>query len=84
MVNNPKVPYTDAGIAVIQSEVMRALALGVSNYFLASDPSPVVTVPKAADVPPTDKANRILRNVKFQATLSGAIHVVVVRGIVSI
>ncbi len=84
LVQNPKVPYTDAGIAVIQSEVMRALSLGVSNDFLASSPAPLVTVPKAADVPPTDKANRILRNVKFVATLSGAIHAVVIRGTVSV
>jgi hypothetical protein len=84
LVNNPKVPYTDAGIAVVQAEVMRALALGVSNDFLASDPSPLVTVPKAADVPPADKANRILRNVKFTATLAGAIHAVVIRGTVSV
>lgn len=84
LVNNPKVPYTDAGIAVIESEVKRALSLGVSNDFLASDPAPRTTVPKAADVPPADKANRILRNVKFNATLSGAIHAVVIRGTVSV
>lgn len=84
LVNNPKVPYTDAGIAVIESEVKRALSLGVSNDFLASDPAPRTSVPKAADVPPTDKANRILRNVKFTATLAGAIHAVVIRGTVSV
>lgn len=84
LVQNPKVPYTDAGIAVIQAEVMRALALGVANDFLSNDPAPLVTVPKAADVPPTDKANRILRDVKFTATLAGAIHAVVIRGKVSV
>lgn len=84
LVQNPKVPYTDAGITVIQSEVMRALALGVANDFLTNDPAPIVTVPKAADVTPTDKANRILRDVKFTATLAGAIHAVVIRGTVSV
>lgn len=84
LVQNPKVPYTDAGIAVVQAEVMRALSLGVSNDFLASSPAPIVTVPKAADVPPADKAARILRNVKFRATLAGAIHAVVIRGTVSV
>ena len=63
---------------------MRALALGVANDFLSNDPAPLVTVPKAADVPPTDKANRILRDVKFTATLAGAIHAVVIRGKVSV
>lgn len=84
LVNNPKVPYTDAGIALIQAQVMRALSLGISNDFISNDPAPTVTVPKAADVPSVDKANRILRNVRFQATLAGAIHAVVIRGTVSV
>ncbi len=84
LVSNPKVPYTDAGIAVIQAEVLRVLQLGVNNNFLASDPVPVCTVPRAADVPAIDKSNRILRNVKFTATLAGAIHAVVIRGTLSV
>lgn len=84
LVNNPKVPYTDAGITAVQAEVMRALSLGVSNNFIASDPEYIVTVPKAADVPSVDKANRILRNVRFTATLSGAIHATFIKGVVSV
>lgn len=84
LVNNNKVPYTNAGIAVIQAEVKRALQLGIDNNFLASDPEPEVTVPDAASIPPTDKANRILRNVEFNATLAGAIHAVEIQGIVTV
>jgi hypothetical protein len=84
LVNTPKVPYTDAGIAVIQAQVKRVLQLGVNNNFLAADPEPECTVPLAADVPPADKANRILKNVKFNATLAGAIHAVEIRGTVSV
>lgn len=84
LVNSTKVPYTDAGITAIESEVKRALQLGISNNFIANDPPPIVTVPKAANVPPTDKTQRILRNVRFQATLSGAIHVVNITGTVTI
>lgn len=84
LVNNPKVPYTNAGIATIQAEVMRVLQLGVNNNFLTDDPQPICTVPLAQDVPSVDKANRILRNVKFQATLAGAIHAVVIRGNISV
>lgn len=83
-VNTPKVAYTDAGIASVQAEVMRALQLGVDNNFIALDPPYVVTVPRAVDVPPVDKANRILRNVKFTATLAGAIHAVRITGTVSV
>lgn len=84
LVNSTKVPYTDAGITAIESEVKRALQLGISNNFIANDPPPIVTVPKAANVPPTDKTQRILRNVRFQATLSGAIHVVNITGTVTV
>ncbi len=84
LVNSPKVPYTDAGITALESEVKRALQLGISNNFIANDPPPIVTVPKAANVPPTDKTQRILRNVRFQATLSGAIHVVNITGTVTV
>ena len=84
LVNSTKVPYTDAGITAIESEVKRALQLGISNNFIANDPPPTVTVPKAANVPPTDKTQRILRNVRFQATLSGAIHVVNITGTVTV
>lgn len=82
LVNNPKVPYTDAGITSIEAQIRRALAQGVSNNFLTDDPAPVVTVPKAANVSSADKAARILRNVTFQATLAGAIQAVVIRGTV--
>lgn len=84
LVNTPKVAYTDAGIAGVQAQVMRALQLGVDNNFIAEDPQFIVTVPLAANVPPADKAARILRNVKFTATLAGAIHAVVIRGTVSV
>jgi len=84
LVNVPKIPYTNAGIAVIQAQVLRALELGISNQFISDDPAPTVTVPLAEDVPPADKANRILRNVRFQATLSGAIHAVRIFGNLSV
>lgn len=84
LVNNPKVPYTNAGITAIEAQVKRALQLGISNNFIASDPAPIVTVPKATDVPTIDKTNRILKNVKFQATLAGAIHAVNITGTVTV
>lgn len=84
LVNNNKVPYTDTGIAMIEAEVRRALELGVTNNFLAADPQYTIEVPRAAAVPANDKANRILRNVSFQATLAGAIHFVEIRGVVSV
>lgn len=84
LVNSQKVPYTDSGITAIESQVRRALQLGVENNFIAQNPAYQIFVPLASSVPSVDKANRILRNVKFQATLAGAIHAVVITGNVSV
>ena len=84
LVNSNKVPYTDSGIAAIEAEIRRALQLGIGNNFIANDPAPTVTVPKSTNVPSNDKAQRILRNVKFQATLAGAIHAVNITGTVTV
>ena len=40
----------------------------------------IVTVPAIEDVSVLDKANRILREVKFSAQLQGAIHKVYIEG----
>ncbi len=79
-----KVPFTDAGIALIQNEVEASLARAVSRGILADDPKPVVTVPKAADVASSDKALRLLPDVKFSGTLAGAINKVTVQGTISV
>ena len=80
---SPKVPYTDPGIAMIENEVIAQLQEGISQGYIAADPAPVVTVPAAADVDSADKSDRILRNVNFTATLQGAIHKIVVTGVLS-
>lgn len=79
-----KVPFTDAGIGIIENEVRGVLQLGINNGGFTSDPAPVVTVPLAADVSAVDKANRFLPDVKFSATLAGAIHSLEVNGTVSV
>jgi len=84
LVNSPKVPYTDAGIASVEAQVRRALDEGVNNDFIADDPQYTVSVPKAADVSPANKAARLLQDVTFQATLAGAIHAVEINGTVSV
>ena len=84
LVTNPKVPYTNAGITAIESQIRRALLLGIANNFIAIEPPYEIFVPNAVDVPAIDKADRILRNVKFQATLSGAIQAVFITGTVSV
>lgn len=79
-----KVPFTDAGIALIENAVRGSLTRAISQGIIAEDPEPVVTVPLASEVSSTDKVNRILPDVKFTATLQGAIHKVIITGVVSV
>lgn len=79
-----KVPFTDAGVASIEATVRNRLRLAVLATILAEDPAPVVTVPRVADIDPADKAARLLPDVKFSATLAGAIHATTITGTVSV
>lgn len=84
LVQLKKIPFTDAGVAVIENEVRAQLNEAIGVSLLAQDPAPTVLVPKVADVSPTDKANRYLPDVKFTATLAGAVHKTLIRGTVSV
>ena len=78
----PKIPFTDHGIAIIESEIRAQLLEGVSAGYINDDF--VITVPKAREVSANNRANRILPDIKFTATLQGALHKVTVAGVVSI
>lgn len=89
LINSDKVPYTDAGIATIQAQIVKALGLGQSRGGIAPDEYDsdgnlnkgyVTSVPLASDIPTNTKANRILEDVIFTARLAGAIHVVEIKG----
>lgn len=85
LVNEPKkVPYTTAGMTVIMNLVRGALQRGVLRGVLADDPAPVVTIPDIADVSTADKTARLLQNVAFTATYSGAIHKTIITGNISV
>jgi hypothetical protein len=78
-----KIPFTDTGIQMVQLMVQACLEKGVKAGGWAPG-SIVVTVPKAKDISGTNKANRNLPDVKWSATLSGAVHTVQVTGTVSV
>jgi hypothetical protein len=85
LVKDPKVPYTDPGVAVVEAAVRASLQRAVDMGIYAASPSPVVTVPLVANVSASDKAARKLTNVKWSATRAGAIHKVdPVNGVVSV
>jgi len=79
-----KVPYTDAGVDIVKSDVNSILRIAIGQGILADDPAPAVTAPDVADIPTADKQARILRDVEFTATLAGAIHKVYIDGFVSV
>lgn len=90
LVNADKIPYTDAGVAIIESEIRAVLENGIKNGLIARSPDDfggkdyIVEAPKVADIADTDKANRLLPDVVWQARLAGAIHKVIVRGKVTL
>lgn len=73
-VSNDKVAYSDKGAAQIEADIRASLSAGVDAGGLVDDPKPSVTMPKAKSQADADKAIRKFKNVKWKATLAGAIH----------
>lgn len=82
MVAAVKIPFTNAGIALIVNEVRASLSRAETAGII--DSGWVVTYPKAADISSANKVLRILPDIKFSATLAGAIHKVRISGVVSV
>lgn len=87
-----RVPYTDVGIAMLREAVVGALDLGVRRGVIAPEtvdaddnvvPSYTVSVPREVEVSTSDKAARILRDVRFVARNAGAITSTVIEGVVT-
>lgn len=80
-----KVPYTDAGVGVVDNilrgTLQRSTTEGNDVRGLSSF---TTTVPTVADASTADRAARLLRNVRFAGVLSGAIHAVRIEGTVSV
>jgi len=84
LVNSEKIPYTDAGVSIIESQIRAQLREGIRKGLLAENPAPTVSVPLVADISSQDKINRYLPDVTFFAYLQGAIHKIAIRGVVTI
>lgn len=88
-VTNPKIPYTDGGIALVENQMIYALKRGqkmggISPTEYDEDgnavPGFTVTVPLARELTQAERASRQLKGCKFTARLAGAVHFVEVRG----
>jgi hypothetical protein len=80
LIDADKIPYTDAGIAMVQGKLKNRLDNAVTLGILASSPAPSTSVPLAKDIPAIDKQGRVLNNLNFWATLANAIHKVNING----
>lgn len=88
LVSNPKIPYTDKGIGVIENAVKQALKQGSDDggNGLISAPTIVVSVVPVSSIPVNTMAQRILPAgaVTFTCTLTGAFHFVTINGTVQL
>lgn len=88
---NPKVPFTDGGINMIEAPMRATLRRAVRKGILnpgtpgdPEDPEPTVSVPRAKDVPTADRARRRLPDLKWSAREAGAVHEGDIGGTVSL
>ena len=89
LVSLAKLPYTDAGVAMVVAVVDARLLDAVGNGLLApldkfASPPEGTSAPRVADVLTADKTARNLPDVTFVATLAGAIHKTTITGTVSV
>lgn len=88
LISNDKVPYDTSGIILIVDAVKSVLKNAASNGMIAKDdggnPMFSITAPKRADIPVEDRANRKLPDIKWEATIAGAVHTVQIDGVVKV
>jgi hypothetical protein len=84
LINNDKVPYTNAGRDQVLGVIEGCLADAVSANFLAADPEPFATGPDVADVDSTTRGERLLPDLEFNGKLAGAIHATEIAGTLSV
>lgn len=73
LVNSKKIPFTNKGLATISSALDQIGVQAVQQDMLSSYS---VSIPDISDIPLADKSNRVLRNVIFNAQLSGAVETI--------
>lgn len=83
LILNDKIPYTNPGIAVIESMLRNSLNAAADRDIIDKE-SIRVTMPDVRNISQSDKQARKLPDVKFEARLSGAIHKVKIQGTVEL
>ena len=76
LVNNPKIPYTDAGITIIHNQINGILNTAMEMDIISEYS---VQVPKSSAIDPNVKSTRVLGDIYINLTMSGAIQKVKVQ-----
>lgn len=89
LVNRDKLPYTDAGIAIVENVLNAVLKKGQDRGGIApteydedgnKNLGYTISVPRASSISANKKASRVLSDVTFTARLAGAIHCMEIKG----
>jgi hypothetical protein len=83
LVNSAKIPYTDAGTAVLMQAVRQALDEGVTNKLIAES-GVTVSAPSVLSVSANQRAQRIAPTITFACRLQGAFNAVSINGTVTV
>lgn len=82
-INNPKIGYTDDGVAILEAIVRRWMEEGERVGGLRKGTYTVIAG-KVADQLVADRTVRVYKGLKFNAQLAGAIHKTVINGNVTV
>lgn len=85
----PIIPYGDSGFTQIGAAVLQAMNAAVDNGIIAMDPESrtgiyTVSIPKWEDSTEEQRRKRIMPDIPWEAQLTGAVHGVKVKGILSV
>lgn len=83
LANADKRDYTDATVDAIRGEIFAVMETFVASKFLSAG-TLSVTAPKVSAIDVADRALRLLPDVKFAATLAGAVNKVQIVGTLSV
>lgn len=83
-----KVPYTDPGIiqvvSVMDTRFRNAFGQGIIAPDENGEPDFQITYPLRKDIPKNERAQRVLRNIKFRAVVAGAVENVEIDGVLTV
>lgn len=88
LVRNPKIPYTVGGINMVVAEIEGVLKRAANQGIIAldADGQPLFTVkaPNLDEISTNDKANRLLPNLDWEATVAGAVENADINGVLKL